>query len=260
MNDLTVTIIQTGLHWQDRPANRRHFSRLLQEQPNESDLIILPEMFTTGFTMEAAAMGETMEGATVEWLAEQAAGLNTTITGSFIAKDQGKHYNRLLWMPPDGQYQVYDKKHLFTLAGEQHHYSPGHKRLVTELKGWKILPIVCYDLRFPVWCRNQDDYDLMICVANWPDKRSDAWRQLLIGRAIENQAYTIGVNRVGYDGNDIYYSGHSCIIDYAGQALCKLAHLETSFTTNLSAEQQHTFRRKFRFLADRDAFTLVGDQ
>lgn len=258
MEDLRVTLVQSDLKWEDRETNLRRFSERLAGIAGRTDLIVLPEMFSTGFTMAAGKMAEGMNGPTMRWLAEQAALAGAVVTGSFIAGEDGHCYNRLIWMRPDGSYTHYDKRHLFTLAGEQHHYQAGRRRLLTELKGWKVLPLICYDLRFPVWSRNTADYDLLIYVANWPERRSHAWRSLLTARAIENQSYTIGVNRVGNDGNEVYHSGDSSLIDFAGAERYHVAHSEDVFTTILPADAQRQFRGKLRFLQDRDEFVLEG--
>ncbi len=256
MEQLRVTLVQSFLYWEDKTANFRQFEQKLAPMVGQTDLVVLPEMFTTGFSMNAAALAENMQGSTMQWLRTQAAQLNAVVTGSFIAEDNGRYYNRLVWMLPDGEYAVYDKRHLFTYAQEHQHYAAGQQRLLVQWRGWKILPLICYDLRFPVWSRNTEDYDLLLYVANFPERRSYAWKSLLIARAIENQAYTIGVNRVGKDGNDIYYAGDSMILDYAGQPLYQLSHLEGVFTTSLSYTAQQKFRQRFAFLQDRDTFTI----
>lgn len=256
MENLRITLLQTFLHWEDKAANLRQFDQKLAPLAGKTDLIILPEMFTTGFSMNAAALAEGMQDRTMLWLTQKAATLQAVITGSFIAEQDGKFFNRLVWMRPDGSYDTYDKRHLFTYAQEHHHYTPGNERLLVELKGWKILPLVCYDLRFPVWSRNVQDYDLLLYVANFPERRSHAWKSLLVARAIENLAYTIGVNRVGNDGNDIYYAGDSVVLNFAGQSLYQISHLEDIFTTTLSYQALQEFRQRFAFLNDRDDFTI----
>lgn len=206
--------------------------------------------------MHPETLAEPTQGATLAWMMQHAANSNAVVTGSFIALEDNKHYNRLVWMQPDGVYFTYDKRHLFTLAGEHYHYTPGNNRLVVEWKGWKIMPLICYDLRFPVWSRNNVNYDLLIYVANFPERRNHAWKSLLVARAIENQTYTIGVNRVGADGNDIYHSGDSMLVDYQGFVLYQLAHHEGVFTTTLNRNLQLDFRKKFNFLADQDFFSI----
>ena len=256
MDNLNVTVVQTALHWEDTTANLKQFDQKLNGLNGKTDLIILPEMFTTGFSMQPEKLAETMEGSALQWLREKAAQLNAAITGSLIIKEQQQFYNRLIWMEPSGKLHTYDKRHLFTLAKEQDHYTAGSKRLVVEWKGWRIMPLICYDLRFPVWSRNNLDYDLLIYVANFPHRRRKAWRSLLLARAIENQAYTIGVNRVGEDGNNMYHSGDSAIIDYAGEYYQELAHIEAVCTTTLSYSKQKTFRSKLQFLPDQDSFSI----
>lgn len=253
---LRITTIQTSLFWENKAANLEMFDRKLKSLKGQTDIIILPEMFTTGFSMSPIPLAESMEGKTMQWLAQKAAACQAVVTGSFIAKEGDNYFNRLVWMQPDGNFETYDKRHLFTLAGEQHHYTAGTKKLIVEWQGWKICPLICYDLRFPVWSRNVEDYDLLIYVANFPERRQHAWKSLLIARAIENQSYTIGVNRVGTDGNDIYYSGDSTVVDYEGKILQQASHVEASFTTSLSLEKQQTFRKKLQFLSDRDKFYL----
>ena len=251
---IRIAVVQTDLVWEDKQANLARFEALIRTSDSSTDLIILPEMFTTGFSMNAEKLAEDMDGPTVTWLREMALVTQSVVTGSIIVREDNHFYNRLIWMRPDGSYAKYDKRHLFTLADEHHTYTPGREHLIVDLKGWKILPLICYDLRFPVWSRNTQDYDLLLYVANFPEKRRYAWQQLLIARAIENQAYTIGVNRVGTDGKDISYSGDSVIIDYAGQPLSSAAYLETIQYATLSYLDQQAFRKRFAFLPDRDKF------
>ncbi len=253
---LHATLVQTTLHWEDKKANLKALGRKLDSLATPTHLVVLPEMFTTGFTMNARPLAEPTEGPTWEWMAAQAARLNAVITGSFIAKENGQYYNRLLWVRPDGSYEQYDKRHLFTLAGEHEHYAPGNHRLIVELNGWKVLPLICYDLRFPVWARNVDGYDLLLYIANWPEMRRQAWRALLAARAIENQAYTLGVNRVGKDGNGFPYTGDTSAYDYAGEELLHATQVDGLFTVQLSYEKQQEFRNKLQFLADRDRFVI----
>lgn len=257
MSNLRITTVQSYLHWEDKTQNLAMFDQKLKGLMGATDLIILPEMFSTGFSMNTEELAESMDGTTMQWLKQKAAEMKAVITGSFIAIENGQYFNRLVWMQPDGIYQTYDKRHLFTLAGEQHYYSAGKERLIVNYKGWKICPLVCYDLRFPVWSRNTEDYDVLIYVANFPERRHHAWKSLLVARAIENQAYTIGLNRVGKDNNDIYYSGDSVVLDYAGQARYQVSHIEDVFTTSLSYEDLKTFRSKLNFLPDRDRFEIT---
>jgi predicted amidohydrolase len=255
--NLSVTLIQSNLHWESIPANLAMFDEKISSIKESTDLILLPEMFSTGFTMSAERLAETMDGTTVKWMHEKAKEKNAVICGSFICKDGGKYYNRLVWMRPDGSLEYYDKRHLFGYGDENNHYTRGNGKIIVELKGFKILPLVCYDLRFPVWSRNTNDYDVLIYVSNWPERRIYAWKQLLIARAIENQSYVIGVNRVGDDGNRIYYSGNSSVIDMKGEVLFRKEKEETTFTISLSKENLDTYRKEFRVLADRDEFKLL---
>jgi omega-amidase len=255
---MKITAIQARLNWEDAEANRAYFSEKLAALPEASDVVVLPEMFTTGFSMNAKALAEPMEGPTLDWMKEQAARLNAAVCGSVIISEHGHFFNRLLWVQPDGSVQEYDKRHLFTLAGEDQHYQAGDGHLLVEWRGWRIMPLICYDLRFPVWSRNVRGYDLLIYVANWPEARSYAWQSLLTARAIENQSYTLGINIVGQDGKGIAYSGDSVAHDYAGEVLYRVSHTEDVFTVELSKEAQEEFRTKFAFLQDRDNFELLG--
>lgn len=254
---LRVSLIQADLHWEDRKANLDHFNDLLAPiSSGATDLIVLPEMFTTGFSMNAAALAEPVDGPTLHWMQQQAQSKRAAVTGSFISGKDGAFFNRLVFVRPDGEYVQYDKKHLFTLAGEHKAYQPGTDLPRVDWCGWIIRPLICYDLRFPVWSRNTDEYDLLLYVANWPDTRRNAWISLLAARAIENQAYCIGVNRVGTDAKGHYYSGDSSLYDYSGRLLTQLTDQETIVTLALDKSKQQAFRQKLDFLADRDAFTL----
>lgn len=257
MQDLTITLLQTCLRWHDRTANLAMFSEKLCTLSQPTDLIILPEMFTTGFSMEASLLAEQMEGPAVAWMQETARKHQAVITGSLIIAENGKYYNRLIWMRPDGTLEHYDKKHLFRMAGEDGVYAAGSHKLLVTLKGWNICPLVCYDLRFPVWSRNTgNQYDLLFYVANWPEPRSVAWRTLLQARAIENLAYVVGVNRVGQDGNGIPYSGDSSVIDPKGQILFSSSRLECMPSFTLSKQDLFNFRQKFPTHLDADDFEL----
>jgi omega-amidase len=234
------------------------FSAKIDSIKEETDLIILPEMFTTGFTMNAKANAEKMDGASVNWMKDQAAKRNCAVTGSLIIEENGKYYNRLIWAEKD-QLKFYDKRHLFSYAAEEKTYSAGSDRLQIELKGWKIFPLICYDLRFPVWSRRHKNhnYDLLIYVANWPERRIHAWRQLLIARAIENQCYVAGLNRYGNDGNGIFHSGDSAVIDFKGEKM-KDENIPGEFisTYKLSYDELNKFRDHFAFFSDADDFSL----
>lgn len=260
---LKITLIQPTLYWEDIPKNLELFSSKIAALKEETDLIILPEMFSTGFSMNASALAETMDGRAVEWMRATAKQKNCVITGSLIIKENQKFYNRLIWMKPDGSFHQYDKRHLFRLAHEQQTYTPGTQKLIIEYKGWKILPLVCFDLRFPVWSRRtkSSDYDLLIYVANWPERRITAWNQLLIGRAIENQCYVAGVNRIGNDGTDVYHSGESAVINFKGENISGIcAHEECVETVSLEKNPLDDFRKQLPFIEDADEFTInVGN-
>ncbi|MCC3153262.1 amidohydrolase [Hymenobacter sp. BT770] len=261
MSDLTVSFVQTKLHWHDAIANRATLDIALARLAAPTDLIVLPEMFTTGFSMEAPDLAEPMDGPTVAWMRAHAAAHNTVVTGSVIIQEDGAYFNRLLWVRPDGSLSTYDKRHLFTLAGEQHVYTPGRARLVEEWRGWRICPLVCYDLRFPVWSRNQptEPYDLLLYVANWPAVRRMAWMTLLRARAIENVACALGVNRIGHDGLNHEYAGDSALIDARGNYLVEANEQAGVFTHTLRRDELEDFRTKFAALNDGDAFELCGE-
>ena len=256
MSTLTVTIIQDELVWHDAAANREHFESLIESIETPSDLIVLPEMFTTGFSMDADSNAESMDGPSIAWMGEMAASKGATICGSIIIGEDGDYYNRFVSMSPEGQQAVYDKRHLFRLANEQKYYAPGTERAVFEINGFRICPMVCYDLRFPVWSRNRGDYDLLLYVANWPSRRQFAWDTLLRARAIENLSYVVGVNRVGTDGNDLPYTGGSCIIDYLGTDLADLGGERGVATASLDMTPLSEFRERFAFHKDADQFTI----
>ena len=256
--DLTVSFIQTALHWHDAAASRAAFDRHLAQLAAPTDLIVLPEMFSTGFSMDAAGQAEPMSGPTVAWLRETAAAHRAVVTGSVIIEEGGAYYNRLLWARPDGRLSHYDKRHLFTLAGEQRTYAPGRARLVEEWRGWRICPLICYDLRFPVWSRNRPaaPYDLLLYVANWPAVRRTAWTTLLRARALENVACALGVNRVGRDGLGHDYAGDSALIDAQGNYLVEAHDHDGAFTHTLRRAGLDEFRTRFGALNDGDDFVL----
>jgi len=253
---MKVAIIQSALVWENPQANRENFEEKINSIKGEINLIILPEMFTSGFTMNPAAVAETMTGETVVWMQTLAKANKAAITGSVVIEEGGAFYNRLLFVFPSGEVQFYDKRHLFTLAGEEKQYAKGGEKLIVEYLGWRIAPLVCYDLRFPVFSRNAEDYDLLIYVANWPSKRIHAWNSLLVARAIENMSYAIGVNRIGLDGNNHEYNGQSQIIDALGQTILAAANSEGVFITTLHKNTQEETRDRFRFLSDRDFFSI----
>lgn len=256
MQDLSVSIIQSALHWHDAAANRAHFDALIADIQTPTDLIVLPEMFTTGFTMDAAACAETMNGDTVAWMKLLAQDFKVTLCGSLIVEERGCYYNRLIWASPDGGVRHYDKRHLFRMVNEHEHFSAGSERPVFELGGWRVRPLICYDLRFPVWSRGIDEFDLMVVVANWPVARQSAWQVLLPARAVENQCYVAGVNRIGRDGNDIRYAGESGVIDYLGKPVVGCADQPCTETVSLSGAALERYRKKFPAWLDADRFTI----
>jgi len=253
---LNITLIQSNLFWEDINANLSHFDNLLSDV-KETDIILLPEMFNTAFCLESNHLAETMGGETISWMKEVAKQKNCAITGTLMIKENGKVYNRLVWVLKNGAIHTYDKRHLFSLLKEERHIAKGVERLIVEMDGWKICPLICYDLRFPVFSRNNIDYDILIYLANWPIKRIDAWDTLLKARAIENQAYTIGVNRVGEDGNGIPFNGHNKVFDAFGKELLSATENKVEvLQINLSMGDLKLKRRQMNFLQDRDKFTL----
>ena len=254
---MKVVLIQTTLAWEDAAANRANFSEKINAVNEAVDLIILPEMFTTGFTMNPSAVAENMDGQTVAWMKQTAVNKGCAITGSLVIEEDGKYYNRLLFVLPNGEVKTYDKRHLFSFAGEDKHYTAGSDKLIVEYKGWKICPLVCYDLRFPVFSRNTEDYDLLLYVANWPEVRTFAWDALLQARAIENLSYTIGVNRVGLDANENNYNGHTQVLDALGGYIIEPQETDGVFVVELSKESLGKTRAKFAFLNDMDRFNIL---
>lgn len=254
---LTVAFLQANLVWENPIQNRLNFSLKINEIKESVDLIILPEMFTTGFTMNPNNTAETMQGITVEWMKQMANETQAAITGSLVVTENNAFYNRLIFVEPSGQIHTYDKRHTFTLAGEHLVYTAGKKQTIIDYKGWKINPLICYDLRFPVWARNSQDYDLLFYVANWPKPRIAAWDALLKARAIENMSYCIGVNRVGIDANSLEYPGHSAVYDLFGNAIAEgEENNEATIVAKLSKDHLKKYRQKLQFLNDRDSFTL----
>lgn len=265
---MNITLLQANLYWHDPVANQAMLEERIFNLDEPTDLIVLPEMFTTGFTMDARAVAEPMNLTTFRWLKQMAAQTGAVVTGSYVVKEAGQFFNRLIWMQPDGQFDTYDKRHLFRMAGEDAIYTAGTQRIVKEWKGWRICPLICYDLRFPVWSRNAPvsagfspstnfDYDLLLYVANWPAARRNAWNVLLQARAIENLSYVVGVNRVGTDGNGHLYSGDSAVIDFKGDVLFRQADLEVVHHQTLSLNELRAFREKFPANRDADGFTLL---
>lgn len=257
MQDLTVTLVQADLAWQDPAANHARLTRLLDALPEVGDLVVLPEMFATGFTMAPEAVAEPMDGPSMAWLAATARRLGRTLCGSLAVRDGGQYRNRLVWMPPSGAWATYDKRHLFRMAGEHRHYAPGDRRLVVELNGWRVCPLVCYDLRFPVWSRGANAFDLQLFVANWPAARRTAWRALLPARAVENQCYVVGVNRAGTDGNGVAYAGDSLAAEPLGGLLADLGTQENAVTLRLAGATLARYREKFPAWQDADRFRLL---
>lgn len=257
-DELLVNIVQADLHWEAPEANRHMFSRFFDQTEEDVQLYILPEMFTTGFSMNAHELAEEQEGPTLKWMRQMATHHKAAITGSVIIKDGSNYFNRLFFVFPDSSYHWYDKRHTFTLAGEHRTYTAGTDKLIVDYNGWKICPLICYDLRFPVWARNVYNYDILIYVANWPRKRVSAWDALLRARAIENMSYCIGVNRVGVDGNGHEYVGHSAVYDILGDRISAPENNSIfSETIKLSKKHIADVRKKLRFLDDRDTFNLI---
>ncbi len=256
MSELKISLIQSNIHWEQPQKNRELFQKKVLTLSGQTDLIVLPEMFSTGFTMNVQQFAETMQGATVTWLKEMAALTNADMVGSVIIREKENFFNRLIWAKPDGQIFYYDKRHLFRMAGEDKVFSAGNKRIIVELKNWKILPLTCYDLRFPVWSRNkQNEFDLIVYIANWPERRIGHWDILLKARAVENQCYVAGVNRVGKDGNGIEHTGQSAIVDFLGKKLCALGD-EQIITNPLPLTLLQNFRKNFPVWKDADAFLV----
>lgn len=267
MPALTITVIQTNLHWENKAANLLMLEEKINDIKEKTEIVVLPEMFTTGFSMQPAKLAETMDGETVKWMKRISRTKKIILTGSVIIEEDGHYFNRLIWMLPNGQYGTYDKRHRFAYAGEDDQFTAGTKRLIASVKGWKINLLVCYDLRFPVWARqttplpeeveNGPEYDVLIYVANWPERRVHAWKTLLQARAIENQCYVVGANRVGQDGNSISYSGESMVIDPLGEVLYTKKDAEDIFTITLDKTHLTTIREKFPFWKDADHFQIL---
>lgn len=253
---MKVTLIQSALVWENPAANRKHFEQKINAVSEDVDLIVLPEMFTSGFTMNPTAVAETMQGETIGWLQALAKARNCAITGSLVIQENGNYYNRLVFVFPSGEIQFYDKRHLFTLAGEDKVYRSGNQKIVIDYLGWRICPLICYDLRFPAFSRNSEEYDLLIYVASWPKIRTNAWDALLKARAIENMSYAIGVNRLGTDANGYEYIGHSQAIDFLGHYILEPVTSEGNFSVLLDKEIMVETRQKLGFLNDRDSFEI----
>lgn len=264
MDNLRLTLVQGATRWHDPAGNREYYGELIAPLRSSTDVVLLPETFTSGFSNDAIGEAETMDGPTVAWMREQAARLSAALCGSVQLRVDGSVFNRLLWITPDGALRHYDKRHLFRYAREHERYAAGRERLSVEWKGWRICPLVCYDLRFPVYSRNRYDverpaaldYDLLLYIANWPAARAHAWKTLLRARAIENLCYVAGLNRVGSDGNGLKYDGDSAVIDFLGHAASECTDEEVVVTTTLLADRLAAHRERFPAMLDADAFEL----
>ena len=256
-NELNIVGIQADLSWENPIENRAFFEEQINSLSENTDLVVLPEMFTTGFTMNPEKVAEKMNGETISWMQKMASKKQVAITGSLVIEDNNNYYNRLVFVHPSGEIETYDKRHSFTLAGEDKVYNSGDKILIATYKGWRICPLICYDLRFPVWARNTENYDLLIFMANWPVTRIKAWDTLLKARAIENMSYTIGINRTGKDANNYEYSGNSLLIDYLGEELATLPKNEVGILkATFVKSDQKKIREKLGFLNDKDSFKI----
>ncbi|WP_281238558.1 nitrilase family protein [Flavobacterium praedii] len=253
---MKIALVQSALSWENPEKNRKKLGEKINAITESIDLIILPEMFTSGFTMQPNIVAETMQGETIIWLKQLAKDKNCAITGSLVISENGNFYNRLVFVFPTGEIQFYNKKHLFTLAGEDEVYTAGDKKLIVEYNGWKICPLICYDLRFPVFARNVEEYDVLLYVANWPKVRINAWDALLKARAIENMSYVVGVNRIGEDANKFEYNGHSQVVNFLGEYTLEPIETKGVFIVELNKAELLLARKKFSFLNDQDAFVL----
>ncbi len=255
---LNITVVQASIFWEDKQKNLEQYEQFLIGVKEKLEVVVLPEMFSTGFSMNPEKLAEAMDGATMKWMKQIAQRFKCILTGSIIIEENSNFYNRLIWMLPNGQYHYYDKRHLFAYAKEDEHYTAGNKRLIVSVNGWKLCLMVCYDLRFPVWLRNQDEeYDVLIVVANWPERRSFAWKTLLNARAIENMSYVVGVNRVGDDGNNIYHNGGSVVYNPLGETLWEKHDEAVAHTITLDKNVLTECRTNFPFLKDVDRFIIT---
>lgn len=259
MQELRVTLVQPSLFWHDAAANRRHFGKLIADLTAATDIVILPEMFASGFSMEPGRCAESMDGATVEWMRRIAVERDVAVCGSLAIREAQDYFNRFVFVAPDGACHCYDKHHLYTLTGENRVYRRGTTRVVFTFRGWRIRPQICYDLRFPEWSRSRGDTDLLIFVASWPHQRRNHWRGLLQARAIENQCYVIGVNRVGDDGNDLHYVGDSGVYEYSGERILELGAEPRVATVSLDLRAQTAYRERLPFLQDADGLSNVDN-
>jgi omega-amidase len=257
MSNLKVTIVQTSLYWENINENIKMFSKKLDGLKEKTDLVVLPEMFTTGFTMNAESFSEDMNGEAVRFLKKYSKKLNAAVCGSVIIKSGQKYYNRFLFCSLEGKLEYYDKRHLFRMGNENLVYSKGNKHLILKIKNWRIALFICYDLRFPVWCRNENNYDAAVFIANWPEQRNFPWKSLLVSRAIENQSYIIGVNRTGRDGNGVKYSGRSAILNPIGRHILNCNYRLGVYTKELDKKALDDFREKFPVYKDSDKFKII---
>ena len=255
--NLRVAVFQFDLAWENPEVNRTKIDEWLQKANRKMDVVFLPEMFTTGFSMNATELAEPMDGETITWMKAKCAEHQLALCGSLIIKENGQFFNRLVFVKPSGEIQHYDKRHLFTMADEESHFQPGMERLIVNYNGWRICPLICYDLRFPVWARNRNEYDILVYSANWPESRTEVWNTLLKARAIENQSYVVGANRVGVDGSNILYSGNSQLIDPKGSVLSAIAdHHKGIVYAGFSYSELMEYRKKFPVLDDADQFVV----
>jgi len=260
MSTLTLSLVQPDLVWEDKAANLQQLESMINSIDQPTEIVVLPEMFSTGFSMRPEVLAETMEGETVSWMKRISKEKGVVLTGSLVIEESGKYFNRLIWMLPNGSYGTYDKRHLFAYGKEDEHFSAGNKRLIASVKGWRINLLVCYDLRFPVWARQQSqdepEYDVLIYVANWPQRRSLAWKTLLPARAIENQCYSIGVNRVGTDGKNIHHAGDTIVTGPLGDNILDAKNVAGVYTVTLDKQQLDEARSTFPFWKDADEFRM----
>ncbi|MDC3285814.1 amidohydrolase [Flavobacteriaceae bacterium] len=255
--ELNIVAIQANLTWGNPEKNRLYFEQVINKLTSNTNLVVLPEMFSTGFTMKPSSVSETMNGATVSWMINMAKTHNIGIIGSMVIQENNQYFNRAIFVHPSGSLEIYDKRHLFSLAGEDRQYTPGTNRIVIQFKGWRICPFICYDLRFPVWSRNTDNYDVLLFMANWPIPRIDAWDTLLKARAIENMSYCIGVNRIGEDENGYQYNGHTSAYNFLGEKVASTAEgNEDVLHCEISKTKLDEFRQKLNFLKDQDSFKI----
>jgi predicted amidohydrolase len=258
-NHINIAVFQLDLVWEKPEANRAKIDEWLQKINTNTDIVFLPEMFSTGFSMNVSELGESMEGETVEWMKKRSTDYQFALCGSLIIEENGQFFNRLLFVEPSGEIHFYNKRHLFTMGNEEIHFQKGTERLIVRYKGWRICPLICYDLRFPVWSRNRNEYDLLVYSANWPDARNEVWNTLLKARAIENQCYVVGVNRIGTDENGIEYSGNAQVFNPKGGHLAKsISDAEEVVIASLSLPEMADFRRKFPVMNDADDFNIIG--